>query len=94
MFLCRGIITQTVVKVLRIESNQASLKNQGLYTKRYFRSFQPVGCRPGILYGLRKNHKKTCNGLLPFLPILSAIGIPTYKLANILLKFLTPSAAN
>ena len=34
------------------------------------------------------------NGIPPFCPILSAIGTPTYKLAEFLLKFLTPSTAN
>ena len=55
---------------------------------------KPVGSRPSILYGLRKIHKETRNRLSPFHLILSAIGPPTYKLAKLLLKFLTPSTAN
>ena len=47
-----------------------------------------------MLYGLGKIPKEPRNWLPPFRPTLSAIGTPTYKLANFLLKFLTPSAAN
>ena len=46
------------------------------------------------IYRLGKIHKETCNGIPPFRPILSAIGTPTYKLAKLLLKFLTPSTVN
>ena len=45
-----------------------------------YKNIQPVGSRPYILYGLGKVHKETKNGLPPSLPILSAIGTPTYKL--------------
>ena len=55
---------------------------------------KPVGSRPGISYGLGNILKETHNRLLPFRPILSAIGTPTNKLAKFLLEFLTPSAAN
>ena len=39
-------------------------------------------------------HKEVKNGLLPFRPILSAIGTPTYKLAKFLLSFVTPLTQN
>ena len=52
---------------------------------------KPVCSRPGILYGLGKIHKETRNGRPTFRPILSVIGIPTYKLGKLLLNLLTPS---
>ena len=58
------------------------------------KKLNPVGSRPGILYGLGKIPRKTCNGLPSFHPILSVIGTPTNKLAKFLLKFLTPSTDN
>ena len=54
------------------------------------RILTPVGSRTGALYGLGKVHKETKNGLPSFRSILSAIGMPTYKLAKSLLLFLTP----
>ena len=39
-------------------------------------------------------HKEVKNGLIPFRPILSAIGTPTYKLAKFLLSFVTPLTQN
>ena len=47
-----------------------------------------------LLINLNININKTKSGLSPFYPILSATGTPTYKLAQILLQFLTPSTAN
>ena len=54
----------------------------------------PAGSRPGVLYVLGKDYKMTKNGLTPFRPILSAIDIPSYKLAKLLLTFLTPLIQN
>ena len=78
----------------RITSDLKLLKDKEIIGKSTYKSIKPVGSRPGILYGLGKIHEETRNGLPPFRPILSAIGTPTYKLANFLLKFLTPSTAN
>ena len=39
-------------------------------------------------------HKDTKNGPTPFPPILSAIGTPTYKLATLLLPYLTTLTVN
>ena len=46
----------------------------------------PVGSRPGILYGSCKVHKPVSGVCPPFRPILSAIGTSTYNLA----KFFVP----
>ena len=78
----------------RITSELKLLKDKEIIDKSTYKSIKPVGSRPGILYGLGKIHKEPCNGIPPFRPILSAIGTPTYNLAKLLLKFLTPSTAN
>ena len=52
------------------------------------------GSRPGIMYGLAKVHKIITDGLPSFRPILSAIGTPTYKLANFLVPMLEPLTTN
>ena len=46
-------------------------------TSEETRSLKPVGTRPGIMYGLCKNHKDIIDNC-PFRPILSAINTPTY----------------
>ena len=55
-------------------------------------SLKPVGTRPGIMYALCKGHKDIVNNFSSFVPILSPINTPTYKLAKFRvpnLKFLT-----
>ena len=75
-------------------SDPKLLKDEEIYDKATYKNIKPVGSRPGVLYGLRKVHKETNNGLPPFRPILSAIVTPTYKLAKFLLPFLTPLTQN
>ena len=70
------------------------LKDEEIIDKVTYKNIKPVGSRPGVLYGLGKVHKEINNGLPPFRPILSAIGTPTYKLAKLLLPFLTPLTQN
>ena len=89
-----GKINHIVNLEKRITSELKLLKDKEIINISAYKSIKPVGSRPGILFGLGKIHKETPNGIPPFRPILSAIGTPTYKLANILLKFLTPSTAN
>ena len=74
----------------RITSDLKLLKDKEIIYKATYKNIKPVGSRPGVLYGLGKVHKETKNWLPPFRPILSAIGMPTYKLAKFLLPFLTP----
>ena len=78
----------------RITSEPKLLKDKKVIDKSTYKSIKPVGSRPGTLYGLGKIHKETRNEISPFCPIVSATGTPTYKLAKLLLKFLTPSTAN
>ena len=91
---CGKEINHIVNLEKRITSELKLLKDEEIIDKSTYKSIKPVGCRPGILYGLGKLHKETRNGIPPFRPIFSAIGTPTYNLAKFLLKFLTTSTAN
>ena len=55
------------------------------------RPFKLVGTRPGIMYGLCKNIIDNCP---PFLPTLSVIDTPTYKLAKFLVSILKSLTIN
>ena len=59
------------------------LKEKQEISDKVYKELYPTVSRPGILYGLCKIHKSIVDGVRPFCIILSAIGIPTYKLANI-----------
>ena len=61
-------------------------KNKNAISEETYKKLRSAGSKPGRLYGSAKLHKLFINGLPPFIPILSAIGTPTYKLA----KFLVP----
>ena len=66
----------------RITSNLKLLKVEEIVDNATFKNIKPVGSRPGVLYGLGKVHKETKNKLPPFCQILTAIGMPAYKLAK------------
>lgn len=66
------------------------LRNKKNVDKATYKNLQPFGSRLGILYRLGTVHKETKNGLSPFRPNLSVIGTSTYKLAKVLIPFLTP----
>ena len=53
-----------------------------------------VGSNPRILYSLCKVHKAAVDVRLPFCPILSSIGTPTYKLRKNLVPKLASITAN
>ena len=53
-----------------------------------------VGSNPRILYSLCKVHKAVVDVCLPFCPILSSIGTPTYKLTKHLVPKLASITAN
>ena len=58
------------------------------------KSVQPVGPRPGILYGHCKVHKDIIENCPPFRPILSAINTPTCKLGEFLVSILKSLTSN
>ena len=60
------------------------------FQKKNYDNLYPSGSDPGIPYGLDKIHKALEDGIPTFCPILSAIGIPTYKLAKFCDKLLKP----
>ena len=78
----------------RSTSDLKLLKDEEITDKATYRNNKPVGSVPGVLYGLRKVHKETKNGLPPFRPILSATDTPTYKLVKLLLRFFTSLTQN
>ena len=78
----------------RITSELKLLKMKKLLITLLIKTLNQLGDRSGILYGLRKVHKKTKNGLPSFRPILSPIGTPIYKLEKCLLSFLTSLTEN
>ena len=52
------------------------------------------GPSPALLYGLPKIHKALVDGLPNYIPIISQIGSPTYKIAKYLLDFIPPITKN
>ena len=77
-----------------ITSDLKLLKDEEIIDKATYKTIKLVGSRPAVLYRLRKVHKETNVGLPPFHPILSAIGMPTYTLAKLLLPLLMPLTQN
>ena len=73
-----------------------NLKNKNIISEQDFAKMAPVGCSPGILYGLCKVHKEVPVGdrCPPFRPILSAIGTASYNLAKFLVPLLAPLTTN
>ena len=70
------------------------LKEKQEISDKVYNELYPVSSKPGIFYGLCKIHKSIVDGFPPFRPILSAIGIPTYKLAKIFVLLLEPFTYN
>ena len=69
-----------------------SLLKKGKISSIDFEKLNPVGSRPGILYGLSKVHKSLVNGLPKVRPILSAIGTAAYNVAKFMVPILSPIA--
>ena len=63
-------------------------------TEKTRKSLKPVGTKPGFMYGLCEVHKASLGVCPPFRPILLALNIPTYKLANFLVPILKPLTTN
>ena len=70
----------------RINDYLKSLPKSDNLTTDQYKKIKAIGSRPGILYGLCKEHKAIIDVCSPFRPIFSAIGTPSYILA----KFLVP----
>ena len=71
-----------------------SLEDQGEISEKERNDLYPSGAKPGVLYYLAKIHKVFEDGTPSFLPILSAIGTPTYNLAKFYDQLLEPRTSN
>ena len=60
------------------------LKKENIITQELYDKLNPIGSKPGILYGLPKIHKAN----VPLRPILSAIRTSSYNLSKYLVSFL------
>ena len=78
----------------RVTDLLKKLKNKNAISEETYNKLRPVGSKPGTLCGSPKVHKPLINGLPPFRPILSAIGTPTYQLANFLVPVLSDATKN
>ena len=78
----------------RITSASKKFKDKNQISNKKNKDLNPVGSRPGILYGRAKIHKLIKDGVPPFRPILSHIGTPTYKIAKFFVPFLAPLTSN
>ena len=78
----------------RVTDLLKKLKNKNAISEETYNKLRPVGSKPGTLFGPAKVHKPLINGLLPFRPILSAIGTPTHKLAKFLVLVLSDITQN
>ena len=70
------------------------LNNKEEITEVDYNHLYPCGSSPGILYGMAKVHKPVTDRCPSLRPILSAIKIPSYKLAKFLVPLLTPLTSN
>ena len=65
------------------------LLSQGKISKQTWFKLDPIGCKPGVLYGLSKVHKALVRGIPKMRPILSAIGTAAYGMSKFLVPLLT-----
>ena len=64
------------------------LKDKNVINDLEFKFLNPCGSQPGVLY------KESTGNSPPFRPILSAINIPSYKLAKFLIPLLSDLTKN
>ena len=76
----KGLLKFPVNHEKQISKYLKSLKSSGALSVMQHKKTKAVGSRPGILYGLCKIHKNIVESWPPFRPILSAIGMLSYKL--------------
>ena len=84
------ILNHIVYMENRIIDVLKKLKKKQIISEKKYKVLYPVGSSPGILYGRAKTHMSVKDSVPPFWPILSAIGIPTYKLSKFVVPLLTP----
>ena len=80
----KGILNFSINHERHKSNYLKSLEKSGSLTTNQYKKTKAIGSRPGNLYGLCKVHKAIIDVCLPFRPILSVIGTPSYKLAKLL----------
>ena len=75
----KGILNFSINHEKNINNYLKRLEKSGSLSTEQYKKIKAVGSRKGILYGLCKVHKAITEVCLPFGPILSAIGTPSYK---------------
>ena len=78
----------------RVTDVLKNLRDKKEISMEQYKDLSPLGSIPGIMCGLAKVHKLVTDGLPSFRPILSAIGIPIYKLSKFLFSLLEPLTTN
>ena len=91
---CGKILNHLTHMENRVTDVLKNLRDKKEISSEQYKDLSPSGSRPRIMYGLVKVHKIVTDGLPYFRPILSAIGIPTYKLAMFLVPILEPLTTN
>ena len=71
-----------------------NLKNKNVISGGTYNKLRPVGSKLVKLYWSAKKHKRLINGSPSFRPILSVVGIPTYRLAKSLALVLSDITQN
>ena len=81
----KGLLNFTINHKKLINQYLKSLKSSGALSVEQHKKIRAVGSRPGILVFVRyiKNNVDRCP---PFRLILTAIGMPSYKIANFLIR--------
>ena len=68
------------------------LLKKGKISQQTYWKLDPIGCKPGVLYGLSKIHKTLVRGLPKMRPILSAIGTASYNVSKFFVPILSDLA--
>ena len=83
-------LKETLSKETKITNLLKELKPDEVISEHQFDELEPIGSRPGILYGLPKVHKLN----FPFRPIISSIGTHCYEVAKFFIPLLRPFSTN
>ena len=78
----------------RIDEIYKKLVDSNSMSRSKRRHLKPKETRPGIIYGSCRMHKKRVDSCPPFRTTLSALQIPTYKIAKFLVTILDTLTTN
>ena len=95
IYIDHGKISNHLIQMEnRITHVLKHLRDKNEISIEQYKDLNSSGSRPGIKYGSAIVHKIVTDGLPSFKPILSAMDIPIYKLAKILVPMLEPLTIN